>query len=104
MVFDTGSADMWVPGPSCAQNSDNCEGKAAFDPSKSTTFEHVHTGALSRFVISYGSGKVQGAYGVDTVTLAENDEVSQQTFAVVDLTDGLKDVCEARRARSCNAA
>lgn len=92
VVFDTGSADMWVPGPNCSKHSANCQGKAAFDSSKSTSFAAVASDAMSQFTIAYGSGKVQGSYGVDTVTLAEDFTVDHQTFAYVDSTDGLKDV------------
>eukprot|EP00584_Thalassiosira_punctigera_P008969 CAMPEP_0172527268 /NCGR_PEP_ID=MMETSP1067-20121228/1999_1 /TAXON_ID=265564 ORGANISM="Thalassiosira punctigera, Strain Tpunct2005C2" /NCGR_SAMPLE_ID=MMETSP1067 /ASSEMBLY_ACC=CAM_ASM_000444 /LENGTH=448 /DNA_ID=CAMNT_0013310977 /DNA_START=13 /DNA_END=1359 /DNA_ORIENTATION=- len=92
MVFDTGSADLWVPGRSCAANSKNCHGKKAFDKAASTSFSEVPVGSLSNFSIEYGSGKVKGKFVRDTVTVAEDYTVDDQTFAVVDSTDGLKDV------------
>ena len=95
VIYDTGSADMWVPSPRCASVSANCVGKAAFDASRSTSFRAVSAGRQSTFSIVYGSGKVQGTYGVDTVCLAADYEVEDQTFAYVDTTEGLKDVCES---------
>ena len=93
VVYDTGSADMWVPGKSCKTNSHNCEGKHTFDKENSESFLEVDTGAKSVFKIKYGSGIVAGAYGVDKVTLAADYTVKNQTFAYVDNTDALK-VCE----------
>jgi len=89
VVYDTGSADMWVPGTACASGSLNCASKRAFDRNSSSTFSDVEDGAKSLFQIAYGSGPVTGTYGVDTVTLAEDATVAAQTFALVDSTDGL---------------
>lgn len=94
VVYDTGSSDMWVPGPFCADHSENCAGKRAFDPTASSSFSDVPQDALSKFAIVYGSGAVRGSYGVDTVTLANNFTVEGQTFAFVNSTEGLGEVCE----------
>jgi len=92
MVFDTGSADLWVPGQSCSSKSDNCSSKSAYVKTASSSFSDVDTGAMSDFSIRYGSGDVFGKFGVDTVTVAKGYTVANQTFALVDSTDGLGDV------------
>jgi len=94
VVYDTGSADTWVPGTSCAANSLNCGGKNVFDETASTSFSTpVFTDGENtvdvRFTIEYGSGKVEGTYGVDKVTIGDDDTVEEQTFAFVDTTEGL---------------
>mmetsp|Transcript_40046 Transcript_40046/g.86360 ORF Transcript_40046/g.86360 Transcript_40046/m.86360 type:complete len:447 (+) Transcript_40046:74-1414(+) len=94
MVFDTGSSDLWVPGPSCASNSDNCSSKSAYVKTASSSFSEVAAGSMSNFSIRYGSGDVSGKFGLDTVTVAEDCTVEGQTFALVDSTDGLGDVYE----------
>ena len=88
-MYDTGSADMWVPGTTCAADSTNCAGKRAFDSAASSSYADVAADAKSQFNIVYGSGAVTGTYGVDKVTLAEDDVVEGQTFAFVDSTEGL---------------
>ena len=83
MVFDTGSANMWVPDIACAAYSTNCEDKKAFNLTASSSFAEVGVNATTRFAIMYGSGPVTGTFGVDTVTLAEDYTVEEQTLAFV---------------------
>ncbi|EED90965.1 predicted protein [Thalassiosira pseudonana CCMP1335] len=94
VVFDTGSADFWIPSPSCTTESSNCKNKKTYDPTKSSSFSNVKAGAKSDFSIMYGSGPVQGAFSVDTVILGDDYTVVDQTFAQVDSTDGLGMVFE----------
>ena len=94
VVFDTGSADFWVPSASCAIQSTNCAAKKVFDSGASSSFEEVKAGAKTNFRIVYGSGPVRGKFAVDTIHLADDFVVKQQTFALVDATDGLGTVCE----------
>lgn len=89
MVFDTGSANMWVPDIACAAYSTNCEDKKAFNLTASSSFAEVGVNATTRFAIMYGSGPVTGTFGVDTVTLAEDYTVEEQTLAFVNKTTGL---------------
>ena len=68
VVFDTGSSDIWIPGRSCK----SCGAHNSFDDTLSSTFElskGKHNKPAS-FVISYGSGSVEGSIGLDTVTLS----------------------------------
>jgi len=89
VVFDTGSADFWVPSSSCGQRSMNCKAKNAYDPTKSSTYSAVPSGQQTSFQIMYGSGAVSGTFSEDTVTLGEDYTVEGQTFAAADSTDGL---------------
>ncbi|CDO76342.1 hypothetical protein BN946_scf185011.g6 [Trametes cinnabarina] len=47
--FDTGSSDLFLPGPLCVRN---CDQKAKYDPSKSTSSNDLH----QPFTVSYGDG------------------------------------------------
>jgi hypothetical protein len=89
VMFDTGSADLWVPGQRCATWSSNCKNKRAYDQSASSSYYEVASEAQSDFRITYGSGNVAGKFSVDTITLADDYTVKDQTFAQVDSTDGL---------------
>jgi len=94
VVFDTGSADFWVPDATCLTNSPNCVKKTAYDSSKSSTFAEVASGGKTEFSIMYGSGPVQGKYSTDTVRVADDYVIEGQTFAQVESTEGLGDVCK----------
>ena len=94
VVYDTGSADFWVPDANCLKLSSNCVKKTAYDPTKSKTFSEVSSGAKTAFTIQYGSGPVQGKYSEDTVRIADDYKVEGQTFAQVESTVGLGDVCK----------
>lgn len=94
VVFDTGSADFWVPDATCLTNSPNCVRKTAYDSSKSSTFAEVASGGKTEFSIMYGSGPVQGKYSTDTVRVADDYVIEGQTFAQVESTEGLGDVCK----------
>lgn len=94
VVFDTGSADFWVPSASCTKHVDNCHQKQAYQPDESSTYAAVLAGAKTEFQIQYGSGPVSGQFATDTVRLADDYVVTDQTFAVVGHTTGLGDTCE----------
>uniref|UniRef100_K3WP14 Peptidase A1 domain-containing protein n=1 Tax=Globisporangium ultimum (strain ATCC 200006 / CBS 805.95 / DAOM BR144) TaxID=431595 RepID=K3WP14_GLOUD len=64
VCFDTGSSDLWVPGAKCKE----CAGTDRFQSSKSSTFTQARDG---RFAVQYGSGKVSGRFGHDTVRVAQ---------------------------------
>lgn len=60
--FDTGSSDIFIPGPNC--NSQYCSGHKKYQPAQSST-----SADLGRnFALSYGTGSVQGRQYNDTVS------------------------------------
>lgn len=62
--FDTGSSDLFLPGPDC---SSSCSGHTTYDPSSSSTSKDVG----KTFSLSYGDGStVSGEQYTDTVTIA----------------------------------
>ncbi|TFY81195.1 hypothetical protein EWM64_g2816 [Hericium alpestre] len=62
--FDTGSSDLFLPGPSC---SENCEGHTTYNPSSSSTSKSLG----KSFSLSYGDGStVSGTQYTDTVAIA----------------------------------
>ncbi|KAG0303852.1 Vacuolar protease A [Dissophora globulifera] len=63
VVFDTGSANFWVPSTHC--NSIACFLHRRFDSGKSTTFRPNGT----EFAIQYGSGSLEGIISNDNVNL-----------------------------------
>ncbi|KAK4055701.1 hypothetical protein OIV83_000247 [Microbotryomycetes sp. JL201] len=75
VIFDTGSADLWIPGAN-ARN-----GHQAFHPNASST---VVNSTLDQFNISYADGSsVAGPVYTDRVTVA-NLTAEQQHFAAAD--------------------
>lgn len=94
VVFDTGSSDLWVPGEKCATESPNCAAKSTFKTGASSTNKAVAEGAKQDFAIHYGSGPVSGSFSVDQVVVGQDDEVDDQTFALVDNTAGLGLLCK----------
>ena len=61
--FDTGSADLFLPGPKCI----TCQGHSVYDPSRSQTAHGLGDG----FTLQYGDGSaVTGWQFEDTVSIA----------------------------------
>ncbi|XP_057584610.1 pregnancy-associated glycoprotein 2-like [Hippopotamus amphibius kiboko] len=71
VVFDTGSADLWVPSIYCY--SPACHAHNIFDPHLSTTFRL----SAQRFYLTYASGKMVGFLGYDTVRIGKLVNVVQ---------------------------
>uniref|UniRef100_A0A3Q0SVM5 Nothepsin n=1 Tax=Amphilophus citrinellus TaxID=61819 RepID=A0A3Q0SVM5_AMPCI len=63
VIFDTGSADLWVPSSYCV--SEACANHRCFKAFKSTSF--IHDGR--RFGIHYGSGHLLGTMARDTLKI-----------------------------------
>ncbi|XP_073506074.1 pepsin A-like [Phyllobates terribilis] len=61
VVFDTGSADLWVPSVSCSSAA--CSNHNKFNPRLSSTFQSTH----ETVSISYGTGSMMGVLVYDTV-------------------------------------
>jgi len=76
VIFDTGSANLWVPGKDC--KFFKCWLHHRFDESKSKDFKPDGR----KFKVMYGSGPVEGVFNTDTVTVGGID-VKGQTFAEI---------------------
>merc|ERR1719379_2421876 len=76
VIFDTGSANVWVPGKACGFTT--CWLHHKYDEKKSQTYEKDGR----KFEVQYGSGPVEGIFSKDTVTLG-SIEVKEQAFAEV---------------------
>jgi hypothetical protein len=76
VIFDTGSANVWVPGKACGFLT--CWTHPRYDESKSKTYEKDGR----PYKVQYGSGPVEGTFSKDTVTVG-NIDVKSQPFAEV---------------------
>merc|ERR1719163_920009 len=76
VIFDTGSANVWVPGKSCGFFT--CYFHPRYSESKSKTYEKDGR----QYKVQYGSGPVEGVFSKDTVTVG-NIDVKGQPFAEV---------------------
>ncbi|KAF7695347.1 pepsin A-like [Silurus meridionalis] len=63
VIFDSGSANLWVPSVYCSSQA--CQNHNKFNPTQSSTFQ-TRNQALS---IQYGTGSMTGYLGYDTVTV-----------------------------------
>ncbi|XP_043308214.1 pregnancy-associated glycoprotein 2-like [Cervus canadensis] len=63
VIFDTGSADLWVPSITC--ESPACKTHNTFNPQNSSSFRE----AGRPVTIVYGSGIIQGFLGSDTIRI-----------------------------------
>uniref|UniRef100_A0A1D1Z659 Aspartic-type endopeptidase ctsD n=1 Tax=Anthurium amnicola TaxID=1678845 RepID=A0A1D1Z659_9ARAE len=75
VIFDTGSSDLWVPGPKCKDVA--CTQHTVFDPTKSKTFSTDN----QPFSIQYGTGSVSGTIATEDVSIA-GLPIKQQTFGL----------------------
>ncbi|XP_004437499.1 PREDICTED: pregnancy-associated glycoprotein-like [Ceratotherium simum simum] len=71
VIFDTGSADMWVPSIYCTSQA--CAKHNTFNPLRSSTF--VASGQPIN--LAYGTGKMSGFLGYDTVKIGSLVDVNQ---------------------------
>jgi saccharopepsin len=76
VIFDTGSANLWVPGKNCSFFK--CWLHHKYDETKSKDFKPDGR----QFKVQYGSGPVEGIFNTDTVTVGGID-VKGQTFAEI---------------------
>ncbi|KAM4571672.1 renin [Fundulus diaphanus] len=65
VVFDTGSANLWVPSQSCSPFSTACFTHNRYDSSQS----HTHVSNGTGFSINYASGTIRGFLSEDVVVV-----------------------------------
>ncbi|XP_054659849.1 pepsin B-like [Grus americana] len=75
VLFDTGSANLWVPSTYCQTPA--CANRARFNPSLSSTFSGIGV----TYTLSYGFGDLLVALGYDTVTI-QNIIIRNQEFGL----------------------
>jgi len=81
VMFDTSSADFWVPSSRC--NSADCQGKRKYDSSRSCTYHpRGHT-----FHAEYMNGSARGLVNKDTLGLA-GYEIRNQAFGEALILNG----------------
>ncbi len=87
VVFDTGSADFWIPSQACT----TCGDKNTFDSAASSTYKPVYdrtiigsSTTIQSFEISYGSGRVSGEVCTETLSFntlqVPNFLIAQATY------------------------
>lgn len=84
VIFDTGSANLWVPSTKCDPKPGNgfaCLNHNQYDSEKSSTWTEDGT----RFEIQYGTGSMVGFQSIDDVNISPTSEEGltayQATFA-----------------------
>jgi cathepsin D len=86
VIFDTGSANTWVPGLQC--KNQGCIGRRRFDPKQSKTVKPTD----DIFHVEYGTGKMEGKINYDKFCFGCQDDqmcVENQGFAESTMEDGV---------------
>lgn len=81
VIMDTGSSNLWVNSEKCM--SEGCRAHHRFDQTKSPTFKSLDIGMSVKF----GSGKIYGTLGQDTVAIGPI-RVNSQTFGLIEKEKG----------------
>ncbi|XP_029991675.1 gastricsin isoform X1 [Sphaeramia orbicularis] len=72
VLFDTGSANLWVDSIYC--NTQACNTHKKFNPRQSSTFSYKG----QSFYLPYGAGSLSGVFGYDTVSVGGIEIVNQE--------------------------
>ncbi len=86
VIFDTGSADLWIPSSDCGSS---CGTHSRYSSSKSSSYQANGTS----FEITYASGPVDGFQSTDSLNFG-NLVINQQEFAEVTSAGGLGEAYE----------
>ncbi|KAH7919101.1 acid protease [Leucogyrophana mollusca] len=82
--FDTGSSDLFLPGPACGSS---CNGHTKYDPSSSSTSKDLG----KTFTLKYGDNStVSGEQYTDTVAIAGLTATTQTLGAATTYSDGFQ--------------
>ncbi|NP_001079037.1 pepsinogen 4, group I (pepsinogen A) L homeolog precursor [Xenopus laevis] len=81
VIFDTGSANLWVPSVYCSSQA--CSNHNRFNPQQSSTFQATNTPVS----IQYGTGSMSGFLGYDTLQVG-NIQISNQMFGLSESEPG----------------
>nr|XP_016937370.1 lysosomal aspartic protease [Drosophila suzukii] len=76
LLFDTGSADMWVPSAKCPVSNEACQEHNKYNSSASSSYVPDGRG----FSLQYGTGSLSGFLSTDTVDI-DGLVIRNQTFA-----------------------
>ncbi|KAM9079105.1 pepsin A-like [Megaptera novaeangliae] len=71
VIFDTGSANLWVPSVYCSSYA--CTNHHRFNPQESSTFQ----GTSKTLSVAYGTGSMTGILGYDTVQVGGISDTNQ---------------------------
>uniref|UniRef100_UPI00358FD941 cathepsin D-like n=1 Tax=Myxine glutinosa TaxID=7769 RepID=UPI00358FD941 len=74
VVFDTGSANLWIPSKRCSPKNRACSKHKRYDSAKSRTY----TQDGRPFEIHYGTGSLEGFMSKDVVTIGNLSVVGQR--------------------------
>ncbi|OAD00993.1 hypothetical protein MUCCIDRAFT_120412, partial [Mucor lusitanicus CBS 277.49] len=85
LLFDTGSADTWVPSLQCTTKTGCPDFLHHYDTDASTSHQKIENDTLS---ITYGIGSAEGHYFQDIVSLGGQYINQQQTLAMIDKAVG----------------
>ncbi|KAI9261700.1 aspartic peptidase domain-containing protein [Sporodiniella umbellata] len=85
LLFDTGSADTWVPSANCSPLDGCPEFLHTYNASNSTSFQPTND-AMN---ITYYTGSASGSYFTDVVSLGDPYVIQNQTLAMVNRSTGM---------------
>ncbi|KAL9551235.1 hypothetical protein MBANPS3_004366 [Mucor bainieri] len=85
LLFDTGSADTWIPSQQCTSKTGCPDFLHHYDIDASTSHQKINNDTLS---ITYGIGSAEGHYFQDIVSLGGQFINQQQTLAMIDKAVG----------------